>query len=160
MPIERLGPQDWRRAREVRVRALRDAPDAFGSTVEGETAQPPERWRDHVAKPGAATWVATVDGADVGMIVGDRYEDGAAGLFGMWVAPEVRGTGVADRLVDAHVTWARAQGHARILLDVGDENVAAVRLYERKGFLPTGVTGVVAPDRPHIREHQRALELH
>jgi ribosomal protein S18 acetylase RimI-like enzyme len=102
-----------------------------------------------------------VDGADVGLVVGSRYDGApdAAGLFAMWVDPQQRGGGIAEALVEAVVEWARAAGRARVLLDVGDWNVAAIRLYERLGFRATGVTGFLSPGREHVTEHQRALVL-
>lgn len=39
-----------------------------------------------------------------------------------------------------------------------DVKRAGIRLYVRKGFEPTGVTGTLPPPRVHILEHQRGLE--
>ncbi len=149
------------RARSVRLRALGDAPDAFARTLAEEEAQAPEFWLKWLTNPQAATLLATLDDEDVGIVVGALFpeRDGAAGLFAMWVAPEARGSGVGDRLVDAVVDWARAGGYARVVLEVGDTNVPAIRLYERKGFQPTGRTGTLPEPRTHIREHERALVL-
>src|SRR4051794_33558255 len=47
-------PTDWWVLRKTRLRALRDAPDAFASTYRIESAWPPGRWRDQFA---AGTWV-------------------------------------------------------------------------------------------------------
>ena len=145
----------------VRLRALRDAPDPFGTTFEEDEARSSATWREHLAKTDAPTWLVTLEGDDVGMIHGAGYRgaDGAAGLFGMWVAPDARGRGAGDRLVQVLVDWARAGGYDRILLDVGDDNSPAIRLYERHGFVPTGVTSTLPPLREHVTEHQRALSL-
>jgi GNAT superfamily N-acetyltransferase len=159
--VERMRSDDWERVRRVRLRALTDTPDAFGSTLATEFARPPEGWRARLADLASATFVATEDREDVGLIVGSRYEGspGTAGLFAMWVQPERRGRGIAQALVRAVIAWARAAGYARLLLDVGDWNAAAIRLYERMGFTPTGVTGFLSPERAHVLEHQRALDL-
>jgi ribosomal protein S18 acetylase RimI-like enzyme len=53
----------------------------------------------------------------------------------MWVAPELRGTGVARELVERVVEWSRAHGRARVVLSVEAGNAAAARLYEKCGFL-------------------------
>ena len=66
---------------------------------------------------------------------------------------------MGDRLVDAVIDWARAGGYARVVLEVGDANVPAMRLYERKGFEPTGRTGTLPELRTNLREHERALVL-
>ena len=98
---------------------------------------------------------------DIGLVVGAEYRgrERTAGLFGMWVAPEARGTGVGNRLVSAVVAWARSSGYQRILLEVGEVNAPAIRLYVRMGFVPTGVTGTLPEPRTHIREREMALEL-
>ena len=157
--IERLGTESWERYRAVRLRALADAPDAFWMTSAEEEAFEDERWQERLAS--AATFVVVDVSADVGVVTGAAYEgrEGVAGLFGMWVAPGARGTGVADLLVDEVVAWARSAGFERLVLDVADENAVAIRLYERKGFLPTGRTAHMPAPREHILEHERAIEL-
>ena len=159
--IGQLGPGEWERVRGVRLRALAEAPDAFGTTLAQDEARAPDEWRERLADPCAATFVATADGEDVGLVTGRPYEgyDRAAGLFGMWVAPTHRDRGIAGALVDAVVAWARANAFERVLLDVADGNSAAIALYASKGFEPTGVIGSLPKPREHVKEHQRSLEL-
>ena len=156
-------PDDWRRVRAVRLRALRDAPDAFGMTLAEGQAKSIGGWRKRLEDPNSTTFVATTtEGEDVGIVVGCPYNGqiGAAGLFSMWVAPEFRGSGVGGGLIDALIAWARADSQiTRILLDVGDHNIDAIRLYESRNFLPTGATGTLPPPREAILEHQRELVL-
>ncbi|MCH2102847.1 MAG: GNAT family N-acetyltransferase [Planctomycetes bacterium] len=156
---ERLTPDDWERYRAVRLRGLEDAPDAFWMTFAEEVEFDEQRWRERLDS--GATFVVVQEESDVGVVTGAEYEgrDGCAGLFGMWVAPEARGTGASIRLVGEVVTWARAEGFKRLLLDVADENHAAIKLYERMGFKPTGRTAHMPMPRAHILEHERALEL-
>ena len=151
--------EDWERYRAVRLRGLEDAPDAFWMTYAVEVEYEEERWRDRLSS--GATFVALQGGLDVGVVTGARYEgrEGCAGLFGMWVAPEARGTGASIRLVGEVITWARAEGYERLILDVADENRAAIKLYEGMGFRPTGRTAHMPAPREHILEHERALEL-
>lgn len=159
--IERMQPDDWERVRAVRLRALADAPDAFGTRLEEDEALPLEMWRTRLENPEAVTFLASADDKDVGLVVSLPWPGraGAVGLFAMWVAPEARGQGVGGALVDAVAGWARAGGFKRVVLDVADDNPAAVGLYARKGFEPTGATGTLPAPREHILEHERALEL-
>jgi hypothetical protein len=46
-----------------------------------------------------------------------------------------------------------------MLLEVANENGAAIGLYARTGFAPNGATGSLPPPRDHILEHQRELTL-
>ncbi|MEE8167030.1 MAG: GNAT family N-acetyltransferase, partial [Myxococcota bacterium] len=108
-----------------------------------------------------ATLVAARDGLDVDLArcaPDDRSRD-TAWLISMWVAPEARGAGVGEALIDAVVDWARSTGTARLLLDVGDDNGPARALYTRKGFAARSEVSTLPPPRDHIREHQLALKL-
>src|SRR5262245_8094764 len=120
MNIARALMPDWRRARDVRLRALGDAPDAFGALLADELQFSDEDWQARIAQTDAATFLASIDAADIGITVVAPNEHGDAGLYSVWVAPEARGRGVGDALVAAGVEWARAQGYARITLGVGD----------------------------------------
>ena len=58
----------------------------------------------------------------------------------VFVDPGWRHTGVARALLDAVRAAAQRRGALRLTLQTEDDNVAALRLYERYGFIP--VTGV------------------
>ncbi|MEO0447635.1 MAG: GNAT family N-acetyltransferase [Verrucomicrobiota bacterium] len=158
LTITPMTSSDWERTRTIRFRALQDHPDAFGSTLEREFTFTDQDWKDRLSRPRCQTFIASCDERDVGLIRGGPYDD-EAGLFSMWVAPEARRQGVAGRLVDVIIAWAVQQEKGKLLLDVGDANESAIRLYESKGFLPTGVIGTLPPPREHITEHQRAISL-
>lgn len=155
--IRRLAVEDWREAREARLRALTDAPEAFGSRFVDEQQMSDAQWRARLSATDRVTFMAFGASGPVGLVVCAPYDgrQGAAGLFSMWIAPEARGQGVGDRLVQRVLGWARASGYTRVLLDVGDENVSATRLYERNGFVPTGRTSTLPPPREHVLEHER-----
>ncbi|PPF46888.1 hypothetical protein C5B85_00965 [Pseudoclavibacter sp. AY1F1] len=52
----------------------------------------------------------------------------------LWVAPEVRGTGIGTRVTRAAITWADLHLAAGIDTYVAAENVAMQRLLEQLGF--------------------------
>ncbi|MEU6999933.1 GNAT family N-acetyltransferase [Nonomuraea sp. NPDC046570] len=156
--IERLGTQDGERLREVRLRALAEAPDAFGSTYEKDAAHPPEKWAERLANPGSA-WFAAVDGgADVGLVCGLEEEHGHVHLLSMWVAPEARGRGLGSRLVDEVISWARGRGAEEIGLWAVDQNHTARALYTGKGFTPSGKV-MALPSNPALMESHYVLSL-
>jgi len=135
--VTRLGEDDWRRWREVRLTALTDSPAAFGSAVEDERAIAEDGWREQVRN--AAVFVATA-GDEVAGAVAGLYRDSAEdrGLGAMWVAPQWRGHGVAGLLVAAIADWSRSGDAIRVGLWVPDDNTRASRFYERQGFRMTG----------------------
>lgn len=65
---------------------------------------------------------------------------GASGKFGlgMMVRADRRGQGIGSVLVREAIEWARSEGIPSIGLEVFPHNVAAIRLYERMGFVRTG----------------------
>jgi RimJ/RimL family protein N-acetyltransferase len=136
-----LGPDQWQRWRALRLAALAQAPEAFGSTLaqwsgEGDTE---ERWRSRWVRV-PHNLVVVRAGVDVGM-VSLAAPDGAEPpeLISMWVAPEVRGTGVADAAVQAVLDLARERYPGRpVVLSVYEANAAARRLYARHGFADGG----------------------
>ena len=146
--VRRVEPSDWRDYREVRLRALATDPWAFGSTFLRESGFPESRWREIIARNSpespAATWAA-VDAADhfLGIVASARV-DGTFHIFAMWVAPERRGQGIAGRLLDAALSWVRdvAPG-SFVRLEVNPRAVAAVRLYESRGFRATGSSTIL-----------------
>jgi GNAT superfamily N-acetyltransferase len=152
MEVRRVGVSDWEAVRELRLRALADAPGAFGSTYEREVAFADNVWMDRAGSLTNATFVAEVAGQRCGMVtvVRDDTDPALGWLVGMWVAPSVRGTGVADLLVTSALRWGADEQIETVRLHVADGNGRAERLYRRHGFSRTGAT--VTNDRPGLVE--------
>jgi ribosomal protein S18 acetylase RimI-like enzyme len=138
--VRRLGPDEWRELRALRLRALTDAPDAFGSTLAEEETKPDASWQHWSSAGDRVVIVAEVAGQLVGMASGGPAptDESAAGLYSMWVEPAVRGTGVAGAIVAAVVDWAREAGYPLVGLGVTTSNARAIALYERLAFVDTG----------------------
>jgi ribosomal protein S18 acetylase RimI-like enzyme len=157
--IERLTSLDGERLRAIRLRSLRDAPDAFITTWDEAAALGPESWVRQLEE--LATFVASDEGVDLGLVRGAIHEQDrdAAYVISMWVAPEARRRGVGSALVDAVVQWARAQGLRRLLLDVAEANTSAIAFYTSEGFVPTGRQGTLPEPRTHFCEIQLGMSL-
>jgi GNAT superfamily N-acetyltransferase len=83
----------------------------------------------------AYTAVAYVDGRPVGHLALRRL-DGDLELKRMYVAPAQRGAGVSTALLTAAEIAAREHGAPRIILQTGDRQPDAVRLYVKAGYTP------------------------
>src|SRR4051812_15050856 len=87
MEIRRLGSGDAELFRDVRLRALEDAPSAFSSWFAREAALDCAFWNDRVAESAAATagaiFVALDRGRSVGM-AGGFVPDEQASCRGPW----------------------------------------------------------------------------
>ena len=57
------------------------------------------------------------------------------------VAPSARGKGVGTLLLEAAEAKGRAMGVPKMALSVISENVGAIRLYERMGYVKTQAVG-------------------
>lgn len=54
----------------------------------------------------------------------------------MFTLPEVRGKGLASRVLTELEGWAAELGYKRCVLETGKRQVEAVALYEKKGYSP------------------------
>ncbi len=138
--VRRLLPEEWEALRDIRLLALTDAPDAFGSTLAEEVVRDDDAWRDWASRPDRGIVVAEAGGRLVGLAAGGPApgSDCAAGLYAMWVDPAVRGTRVAAEIVALVEDWARAAGYGQIGLGVTTTNGRAIAFYERLGYVDTG----------------------
>jgi ribosomal protein S18 acetylase RimI-like enzyme len=139
--VRRVRADEAGAMRDLRLRALQDAPMAFGSTYAREIAFEPEVWEQRTRENAEGQRsIAFVLEPWAGMAVGAVHEDepGIAHLYGMWVAPEARGSGAGRELVAAVLGWAADRGARRIVAQVSEDNAAAMRLYLATGFADTG----------------------
>jgi GNAT superfamily N-acetyltransferase len=128
--------------RALRLQALSEAPDAFGSTYDREVARTTADWQRWLS-PGA-TFILDAPGGANGLVAGqlDATDPTAVLLMAMWVHPVVRGAGAADELVAAVIAWAASEDAKTVRLDVFQANARARRFYERLGFRETGESTV------------------
>jgi ribosomal protein S18 acetylase RimI-like enzyme len=135
--LQALASDDWPLWRELRLRALAEAPYAFGSRLDDWETADEARWRERLDLADSRNLIARVGGAPVGMATG-VVVDGVYELISMWVAPEARGVGVGDTLVVGVCEWARERGAREVRLDVVQTNAHAIALYVRHGFVDAG----------------------
>lgn len=142
---------DWPLYRQLRLRALVDSPDAFGSTFALESALSDSDWERRltagVESNSDLPLLAIKDGIGVGVAWVKRAAnaESTANLYQMWVVPEVRSLGVGSALVSAAVEWARQQGIQALMLGATCGNTAAMRLYLKHGFMPAGASEPLRP---------------
>lgn len=140
LALTRLTAEDWELWRSLRLRALKEAPYAFGSRLAdwqgaGDLEQ---RWRERLASV-PFNLIATLHNSPVGMVSATEPDkDGTVDLISLWVAPSGRGIGIGDALVEAVVQWAVVCEASGVSLDVTEDNHHAMNLYIRNGFFDLG----------------------
>lgn len=147
MEIRPITPADAAEWWALRLRALRESAEAFGSTYDEAVDRPfasaTARALPNDDAPDNFTLGAFTDRL-VGF-VGFEREEGRknrhkGSIWGMFVAPESRGQGIGRALLAALVKRARQQANLeQIILIVVSENAAAREMYRSFGFTTYGV---------------------
>ena len=89
-----------------------------------------------LAQPGSSGRIAAC-GDPVGLALCRQVMDEME-ILTLGVVPEARRHGVATRLFQSVLEGARESNVRRVFLEVAVTNGAALRLYERAGFMPVG----------------------
>lgn len=136
--IVRAAASDWTAYAQIRLRSLREEPDAYGSDHAREASLSPETWQQRIAA--AETLLAYADGSadPVGTATGLPQPEGDTLVVAMYVDPVARRTGCAHAMLDRLADLGRTAGQRRLLIHVTDTNAAADRCYTAYGFVPTG----------------------
>lgn len=146
-PVRRLQVADAAAYRVLRLRALREHPEAFTSSFEEEQGRPlawaEARLRDDPFRP-HDLFLGAFEGETLAGVVGlqGRYrpkERHNATVVGMYVVPEAAGRGLGRALMNELLARSRALPDlAQLDLTVTEGNDAAQALYARCGFTVFG----------------------
>ena len=136
MEVHILRADDWRLWRHLRLQALAESPDMYGSTLAEWTGagDTEERWRQRFSAV-PLNIVVDCDGVPAGIVGAYEQPCGTVELISMWVAAAARGRGVGDAAVQAVLDWA---GGRDVVLSIKTHNRPAVALYKRNGFIDAG----------------------
>ena len=168
MTIRILDSQDVAAYRELRLHALLESPAAFGSDYERESQFSLDDFAErlHIGNAKNGVFGAFHDERLVGMMGfmranGVKRAHGAL-LWSVYVLPELRGQGIAARLLDEVIAHARQLGDVRqITLTVNAHNQSARRLYRSRGFEVFGLErDALCVDGVYFDEEHMVLRLH
>lgn len=168
--IRGLAPQDGVAYRALRLRALRDHPDAFTSSFEEESARPlawsVQRLASQPQKPCDFFLGAFQQSLMVGMVgLQGRYrpkERHNATVVGLYVVPELAGQGVGGNLMQRLIERASTlDALEQLQLTVTEGNRTACALYARCGFVEFGTLqrAIKIQDQYYAKVHM-VLRLH
>ncbi|SOE69608.1 Acetyltransferase (GNAT) family protein [Burkholderia sp. OK233] len=144
LTVRRIAADQGAVFRELRTASLREAPYAFGETLEDALSADVATF-DATATEHAVSFIATsfilyTEGHPAGLV--EAYFDDTAArrafVCELWVAPAVRHLRGGELLVDTASAWLAGEGAMEIYAWVADANRNAMRFYEALGFGPTG----------------------
>ena len=129
--------------REVRLRALSDSPDGYGSTYEAALKRDQRSWQKQLCSTTSGDLRNTqfaFEGNDcIGIAALYREPSAPSGdIIMMWVDPRYRGSGAASSMIGNLLFWAKDSGFTAVSLNVTDTNARAIKFYENQGFHDTG----------------------
>ena len=159
LKIKQLTPNEWPLLKRIRLQALADAPQAFGTTLVQAQSRTDAQWQENARRvtllPPSTSYFAFVDDAPAGMAncFVSKADPQTAELSAFWVAPESRGTGAGDALVAAAISWAKSQGVTTLQAWVVEDNHRAIGFYKKTGFSDTGQC------QPHTPEPSKQIRL-
>jgi GNAT superfamily N-acetyltransferase len=130
--------------RSLRLSALEESPDAFGSTLGAEQLRTTKEWASRLQGgcnsgldlPLIGQVGTTAAGLAWGKV--DRSDRTIVHLYQMWVVPEFRGRGIARLLLRTIVAWTASLEARSVHLGVASGESSAMRLYVSEGFVPFG----------------------
>lgn len=145
MPIVRpFEASEWPLYKTLRLRALVESPDAFGSTFAAEAQRTDEQWAERLTIASTSAQdlplIALSNGEPAGLAWAkvEAANPANVNLFQMWVSPEHRGHGIGRMLLDAAIRWTRQRSSTWLSLGVTCADTPALRLYRNAGFVIVG----------------------
>jgi len=140
LEVRRLTESDARAYRDIRLEALEAYPEAFQATYESARDLPLEAFAMRMQM--YALFGGFVDGKLEGFLGFTALRNPKIAhkgvLWGMFVRPTARGTGLAKAMIETALDHARGKVE-QVLVSVISDNARARRFYEKMGFEPYGV---------------------
>ena len=93
---------------------------------------------EQMAGPDMTVFVAREDEAAIAMGSLRRHPGGLGEVKRMYTTPDYRGRGIGGCILGEIEALARREGLKSLVLETGSNFAAALRVYERGGFRPTG----------------------
>ena len=145
MLIRTLTPEDAAAFQTLRLRGLKECPEAFASSYEEEAGTPLEEIERRLKPKTDSAIVGAFRQDELVGLTGVQREGMAklahkAFIWGVYVAPEARGNGVGSKVVGHALKYAaESLGVRQVNLGVNTKNSPAVALYGKLGFVQYGM---------------------
>jgi ribosomal protein S18 acetylase RimI-like enzyme len=145
--IRRLNVGEAQIYRDIRLESLRESPFAFATSYESALSRDIDSWEAQAdasaVGPDRAIFIAFSD-SPVGLVglYRDQNDNSCGELLQMWVSLCHRGSSLAGDLMDHVFDWASQHEYRFIRAEVTENNLRALRFYEKYGFQTVASEGI------------------
>jgi ribosomal protein S18 acetylase RimI-like enzyme len=143
MIIRRLNASDAKAYQELRLKALKNHPEAYGSSFEEESEFSIEVFEQRLSNPDNITWGAYVDehlAGVVTLLTSSRKKTMHNGsIVAMYVDDLYRRHGIGSYLLKHAIIEAKTKSIVNLYLTVTTTNLVAKKLYSSFGFVTYGI---------------------
>lgn len=141
MKIRKLTSEDYLLYKAIRLESLLKDPSAFGSTYEYDSVQADNYWQNtlnsyHIFGLFDDEKIVGCVGLEISTM--ERFKHNAK-LWGMYVSEEYRGKGLAFKLIEELVNYAKNMRIMQIHLSCMKVNEIAINFYNKLGFQLYGI---------------------
>lgn len=163
--VKRLNKSDWEKYRDIRLEALKDEPDAFGSSYDEYKDKSDSYWKDKMSlsseKNGKSFLCAVLDDNNF-VSIGGAYQDenNEWNVIAIYTKKEFRGSGAGALLFNKILEESKNRGIKKVFLRVNTKREPAISLYKKFGFkIIKSISGQILGDGKIHDEYEMCLDL-
>lgn len=159
--VRSFAENEWPDYKDLRLAALAESPEAFGSTFAQESQRADAEWARRLAAGVHSGWdfpaLAEIESLPIGLAWGriEGSNPALANLYQVWVRPRYRRLGAGRLLLEAVIAWAIDRRAECLELGVACGDTPATRLYSRIGFVPVGQPEPLRPGAALLSQKMR-----
>lgn len=139
----KIKEDEWQKYKKVRLEALKNDPQAFGSSYDRENKKSDNEWKEKLMLSNTADskkiFVGIDNDSNGFLAIGAAYAENDLGewnLIAIYVDPKHRGQGISKILSSEIINTLKARRNVRrLILRVNVNQQAAVNLYRSLGFV-------------------------
>lgn len=161
MKIRLLTRDDWQIWKDIRLEALQNSPENFGSAYEEELNGSDAEFQEGLIKSNIfGAFIESKLAACAGFYCLTSLKTKHRGvIWGMYTRPEFRKRGVASALIQTVITHAKSRV-SQLHLTCVTSNLGAIQFYKKQGFKIYGTEPCALKiDDSYFDEHLMVLDL-
>ncbi len=164
MIIRKLNITDIKEYKQIRLEMLKKAPTSFGSSFEEESLFSDSMWENRLTKEDINV-IGAFDNGLIGVVLAvtnpRKKLKHLAHINSMFVRTSFRQSGVGNKLIKAAIKLLTEKDIEVVNLSVVTDNLSAIKLYERNGFIIYGTeSNGIKYNNEYIDLHLMTLKLH